>query len=130
MTSAMNCEPESVEELNPFVIAQRQCDTAARYLPSLEAGLFELLKRPDKLITVEFPIATTSGEVLNFVGYRAVHSRVRGPGKGGIRYHPDVTPARSGPRSSVPKTSSTSPGASSSSSTTTSDRIPISPRPT
>lgn len=80
------------EELNPFLIAQRQCDNAARYLPKLEPGLFEFLKRPDKLITVEFPIATSSGEVHNFVGYRAVHSRVRGPGKGGIRYHPDVTP--------------------------------------
>ena len=84
--------PEHVDDLNPFVIAQRQCDEAARYLPSLEPGLFEFLKRPDKLITVEFPIATTSGEVLNFVGYRCLHSRIRGPGKGGIRYHPDVTP--------------------------------------
>ena len=80
------------EELNPFVIAQRQCDDAARYLPDLEPGLFEFLKRPDKLVTIEFPIATSSGEVRNFVGYRCIHSRVRGPGKGGIRYHPDVTP--------------------------------------
>lgn len=79
------------EELNPFVIAQRQCDNAARYLPTLEPGLFEFLKRPDKLITVEFPVPTSSGEVRNFVGYRCVHNRVRGPGKGGIRYHPDVT---------------------------------------
>jgi len=82
----------SPEELNPFVIAQQQCDRAARYLPGLEPGLFEFLKRPDRLVTVEFPIATTSGEVRNFVGYRCLHSRVRGPGKGGIRYHPDVTP--------------------------------------
>ena len=79
------------EELNPFVIAQRQCDNAARYLPTLEPGLFEFLKRPDKLITVEFPVPTSAGEVRNFVGYRCVHNRVRGPGKGGIRYHPDVT---------------------------------------
>ncbi|HSH74876.1 MAG TPA: Glu/Leu/Phe/Val dehydrogenase [Longimicrobiales bacterium] len=80
------------EELNPFVIAQRQCDAAARYLPDVDPGLIEFLKRPDKLIVVEFPISTTSGKVLNFVGYRAVHNRARGPGKGGIRYHPDVTP--------------------------------------
>ncbi len=91
MTTATSLEPKSGEELNPFIIAQRQCDNAARYLPHLETGLFEFLKRPDKLVIVEFPIATTSGEVLNFVGYRAVHSRIRGPGKGGIRYHPDVT---------------------------------------
>jgi glutamate dehydrogenase (NAD(P)+) len=91
MTPEAIAEPETVEELNPFVIAQRQCDNAARYLPTLEPGLFEFLKRPDSVIIVEFPIATTSGEVRNFVGYRAVHSRIRGPGKGGIRYHPDVT---------------------------------------
>lgn len=79
------------EELNPYAIAQRQCDRAARYLPGLDPGLVEFLKRPDKLIIVEFPIETTSGEVHNFVGYRAVHNRIRGPGKGGVRYHPGVT---------------------------------------
>ena len=77
MTTATSSEPRFAEELNPFVIAQRQCDNAARYLPRLEPGLFEFLKRPDKLIIVEFPIATTSGEVRNFVGYRVLHSRIR-----------------------------------------------------
>jgi glutamate dehydrogenase/leucine dehydrogenase len=72
--------PEVAEELNPFVIAQLQCDNAARYLPGLDPGVFEYLKRPDKLTTVEFPIETTSRGVRNFVGYRAIHSRVRGPG--------------------------------------------------
>ena len=91
MTTHTSAELKTVEELNPFVIAQRQCDNAARYLPNLETGLFEFLKRPDKLVIVEFPIATTSGEVRNFVGYRCLHSRIRGPGKGGMRYHPDVT---------------------------------------
>jgi len=81
----------SPEELNPFVIAQRQCDGAARYLPEVDPGLIEFLKRPDKVTIVEFPISTTSGAVHNFVGYRAVHNRARGPGKGGIRFHPDVT---------------------------------------
>ena len=79
------------DDLNPFHIAQRQLDDAARYLPELEPGLFEFLKRPDKLTVVEFPISTSSGEVKNFVGYRALHNRARGPGKGGIRFHPDVT---------------------------------------
>jgi glutamate dehydrogenase/leucine dehydrogenase len=79
------------EELNPYVIAQRQTDAAARYLPDLEPGLLEYLKRPDKVVIVEFAISTTAGEVRNFVGYRAVHNRARGPAKGGIRYHPDVT---------------------------------------
>ena len=79
------------ENLNPFDIAQHQFDTAVRYLPEYGGGLVESLKRPDRLVVVEFPIETESGAVKNFVGYRALHNRVRGPGKGGIRYHPDVT---------------------------------------
>ncbi len=83
--------PAQAEDLNPFHIAQAQFDRAVLYVPDLDAGMVEFLKRPDRLITVEFPIETADGEVRNFVGYRAVHNRVRGPGKGGIRYHPGVT---------------------------------------
>jgi glutamate dehydrogenase (NAD(P)+) len=79
------------EDLNPFHIAQQQFDHAALYIPDLKAGLVEWLKRPNRMITVEFPIETAEGEVKNFVGYRCVHNVTRGPGKGGIRYHPDVT---------------------------------------
>jgi glutamate dehydrogenase (NAD(P)+) len=79
------------EELNPFRIAQSQCDHAARYIPDLQPGLVDFLKNPDRVIIVEFPIETHDGSVRNFVGYRALHNRIRGPGKGGIRYHPDVT---------------------------------------
>ncbi len=79
------------EDLNPYHIAQQQFDAAARYMPDLKAGLVEFLKRPNTLVTLEFPIETQQGVVRNFVGYRVVHNRVRGPGKGGIRYHPDVT---------------------------------------
>ena len=80
------------EDLNPFHIAQRQFDQAVRYIPDLKAGLVDFLKKPDRTVTVEFPIETHDGSVRNFVGYRVLHSRIRGPGKGGIRYHPDVTP--------------------------------------
>lgn len=82
---------QTSEDLNPFHIAQQQFDNAVRYMPGLKAGLVEFLKKPDRVITVEFPIETHDGTVRNFVGYRVLHSRVRGPGKGGIRYHPDVT---------------------------------------
>jgi glutamate dehydrogenase (NAD(P)+) len=81
---------ETIEDLNPFHIAQRQFDLAARYIPGLDPGLMHFLKQPDRVIIVEFPIETHDG-VQNFVGYRVLHSRIRGPGKGGIRYHPDVT---------------------------------------
>lgn len=79
------------EDLNPYHIAQAQFDRAARYLPELQNGMAEYLKRPGRVITIEFPIETADGTVRSFVGYRVVHSRVRGPGKGGIRYHPSVT---------------------------------------
>ncbi len=81
---------EPQEELNPFVIAQQQFNTAVQYLPDLDAGLIEYLIRPERVITVEFPIKKADGTYQNFVGHRVLHSRVRGPGKGGIRYHPDV----------------------------------------
>ncbi len=79
------------EDLNPYHIAQHQCEHAARYLPKLDPGLVYFLKRADRTTAVEFPIQTQGGEVKNFKGYRVIHNRARGPGKGGIRYHPDVT---------------------------------------
>ncbi len=79
------------EDLNPFHIAQQQFDAAARYMPDLPQGVAEFLKRPARMLVVEFPIETSDGTVLNFVGYRCLHNSVRGPGKGGIRYHQDVT---------------------------------------
>ncbi len=82
--------PES-EDLNPFHIAQMQFDNAARYIPELAPGLAHFLKRPERLITLEFPIELSDGTVLNFVGYRCLHNNARGPGKGGIRYHARVT---------------------------------------
>jgi glutamate dehydrogenase/leucine dehydrogenase len=79
------------EDLNPFRIAQRQFDQAAPYVSLLRNGLMDFLKSPSRVITVHFPVLMDDGSVRTFVGYRALHSRVRGPGKGGIRYHPDVT---------------------------------------
>ncbi len=91
MSKATQTLAKAAEDLNPFHIAQLQFDNAARYIPDLKAGLVEWLKRPNRMITVEFPIETAEGEVKNFIGYRCAHNLARGPGKGGIRYHPDVT---------------------------------------
>ena len=95
ITASLTARAEGTEDLNPFAIVQRQCDKATRYLPEFEPGLFEFLKRPDKLTIVEFPIATDSEEVMNFVGYRCIHSRSRGPRQG---WHP-IPPRRYGGRS-------------------------------
>jgi glutamate dehydrogenase/leucine dehydrogenase len=80
-----------LEDLNPFHIAQQQFEHAIRYLPEYQEGLVEYLVRPERVLITEFPITTHSGTVHNFTGYRVLHNRARGPGKGGIRYHPDVT---------------------------------------
>ncbi len=78
------------ENLNPFEITAQQFDRAAAYMPELRRGLIEYLKRPNRTVILEFPIEMDDGSVRTFVGYRVLHSQVRGPGKGGIRYHPDV----------------------------------------
>jgi glutamate dehydrogenase (NAD(P)+) len=90
-TSEKGLAADAEEDLNPFHIAQQQFDNAIRYIPGLKEGLIEFLIRPERVIISEFPIETHNGTVRNFVGYRVLHSKVRGPGKGGIRYHPDVT---------------------------------------
>jgi glutamate dehydrogenase (NAD(P)+) len=90
----MNSEPhlpDGPEDLNPFHIARQQADRALRYLPQTKRGLIEFLKTPGRTITVCFPIELDDGSVETFTGHRVLHSQVRGPGKGGIRYHPGVT---------------------------------------
>jgi glutamate dehydrogenase (NAD(P)+) len=90
---AMNADATAAaqEDLNPFHIAQQQFEHAIRYLPQYQKGLVDYLVRPERVIISEFPIETHNGTVRNFTGYRVLHNRARGPGKGGIRYHPDVT---------------------------------------
>ncbi|HUJ15750.1 MAG TPA: Glu/Leu/Phe/Val dehydrogenase dimerization domain-containing protein, partial [Thermoanaerobaculia bacterium] len=82
--------PPATENLNPYDIAQQQFDSAARYVEHLPEGLRNWLRGTMRLTKVEFPIECDDGSVRIFSGYRALHSRVRGPGKGGIRYHPEV----------------------------------------
>ncbi len=79
------------EDLNPFHIAEQQFDRAVTYMPTLKRGLIDFLKTPDRTVSLEFPVEVSDGSVRMFRGYRVLHSCVRGPGKGGIRYHPDVT---------------------------------------
>jgi glutamate dehydrogenase (NAD(P)+) len=81
----------SREDLNPFHTASEQFSRAAAYMPHLKKGLIEFLKRPARAVILEFPVELDDGSVVTFTGYRVLHSQVRGPGKGGIRYHPDVT---------------------------------------
>jgi len=77
-------------ELNVYESAEARFEAAALKL-GLEEGLYKYLKYPNKEITVYIPVAMDSGHLEVFVGYRVQHSIVRGPGKGGIRFAPNVT---------------------------------------
>ena len=75
---------------SPFNIAQRQFDIAADRL-NLDRNAREVLRECKRELTVHFPVRMDDGSVKMFTGYRVQHSIARGPGKGGIRYAPDVT---------------------------------------
>ena len=81
---------EVAEDLNPFRIAMRQFDTAAEKL-ELSEGLREVLRRPRRALSLSLPIKMDDGSLRVFQGYRVQHNSSRGPCKGGIRYHPNVT---------------------------------------
>jgi glutamate dehydrogenase (NAD(P)+) len=75
---------------SPFAIAQTQYETAAdrlRLNPSIRA----VLREPRRELTVHFPVELDDGTISVFTGHRVQHNLSRGPAKGGIRYHPDVT---------------------------------------
>jgi glutamate dehydrogenase (NAD(P)+) len=78
------------EDLNPMRIAQIQFDMAAEYL-KLDQGLRQILRSPKRVLEVSIPTKMDNGQVKVFTGYRVQHNVVRGPSKGGIRYHPNVT---------------------------------------
>ena len=78
------------KELNPLANAERQFEEAAALL-NLPPGLKEVIQRPRRATIVSLPVLMDNGTLRVFTGYRVQHSIVRGPAKGGIRYHPDVT---------------------------------------
>jgi len=81
---------KSKEELNPFKIAKQQFDIAADHL-NLDDSMRSVLKHPKRQLVVSIPVKMDSGRVEVFEGYRVQHNIARGPAKGGIRYHPQVT---------------------------------------
>ena len=76
--------------INPWQVAQRQFDLAADRL-NLDPGLRRVLREPRRELTVHFPVKMDDGSVQVFTGYRVQHNLGRGPAKGGIRYHQDVS---------------------------------------
>ncbi len=82
--------PTPTGELSVYESAEARFEIAARKL-GLESGLYQYMKYPEREITVYIPVALDSGQVRIFTGYRVLHSTVRGPGKGGIRFSPEVS---------------------------------------
>jgi glutamate dehydrogenase (NAD(P)+) len=77
-------------ETNVYESAEARFEIAAQKL-GLEQGIYRYMKYPEREITVYIPVALDNGQVEVFTGYRVLHSTVRGPGKGGIRFDPRVT---------------------------------------
>jgi len=75
---------------NPFKIAQRQLDEAAKLL-KLDAAIHELLRWPLRELHVTLPVRMDDGTTKVFHGFRVQYNDSRGPTKGGIRFHPDET---------------------------------------
>ena len=74
----------------PWATYLDQVERVRPYLGPLERWV-ETLKRPKRCLVVDVPIEMDDGGVAHFEGFRVQHSLTRGPGKGGVRYHPDVT---------------------------------------
>ncbi len=78
------------EELNPFEIAKQQFNRAADYL-DLDSSMRHVLQNAKRQLIVSIPVKMDGGDVQVFEGYRVQHNIARGPAKGGIRYHPNVS---------------------------------------
>ncbi len=80
------------EDLNPHTITRTQFDNTLPYVDTRNGwkGMEEWLFAPEKIVTVTLPVVMDDGLVHTFQGYRVTHNTGRGPGKGGIRFHPLV----------------------------------------
>lgn len=86
----MTLENQAVHDDSALHTALSQYDTTADLL-NLPSDIRSILRAFERTVTVEFPVRMDNGEVQVLQGYRSVHNRSRGPGKGGIRYAPDVS---------------------------------------
>jgi len=77
-------------EINPWEAQSARFEFAARKL-NLDPGLWKMLSTPSREIIVHFPVQLDNGKFEMFTGFRVQHNIARGPGKGGVRYAPEVT---------------------------------------
>ena len=74
-----------------YEVALAQFDEATSQMPHLSPNTIKFMRVPKRELTVNFPVEMDDGRIEMYTGYRVHHSTVRGPTKGGIRYHPAVT---------------------------------------
>jgi glutamate dehydrogenase (NAD(P)+) len=77
-------------EINPWESMAARFDVAAKKL-NLDEGLWKIMRYPNRELIVHIPVSMDNGQIEVFTGFRVQHSIARGPGKGGVRYGPDVT---------------------------------------
>lgn len=79
-----------MENMNPIENARLQLKSACE-LGDIDKNVYEILKNPQRVIEVSIPVKMDNGDVKVFTGYRSCHNTAVGPGKGGVRFHPNVT---------------------------------------
>jgi glutamate dehydrogenase (NAD(P)+) len=80
---------DETNKINPWEMVQAQIDKALRFI-DCDPNMIEKLRYPERSLLVSVPVRLDDGRLRVFKGYRVQHSTVRGPAKGGIRYHPSV----------------------------------------
>jgi glutamate dehydrogenase/leucine dehydrogenase len=78
------------KEVSVLKVANRQLENALARM-DLEENIKRQLRKTEKVLTVSIPVKMDNGEVKVFTGFRAHYNTTRGPAKGGVRYHPQVT---------------------------------------
>ncbi len=89
-TTRQREKPAEIPEASPLRMALKQFEVVADHL-DLEDEVRQILRVPKRELVFHFPVRMDDGSIQVFTGYRVQHNLSRGPAKGGIRYHPDVT---------------------------------------
>ena len=81
---------EGGEMVDLYLVARQQFDRAISWIDGLKEGMISYLINPKRTTHVHFPVLMDDDSIRMFHGFRVLHNQARGPGKGGIRYHPNV----------------------------------------
>ena len=90
-SDSQNAAVSEAHELKPLEVVEQHLQQAFDCLQDLDRGLIAMLSQPKRVMNVNFPVEMDDGSLQMFQGYRVLHSRILGPGKGGIRFHPQVS---------------------------------------